>query len=583
MTHHPPKPVRTSRENASALLVTMLVTSIALVMVASIVAYSNTNARLNVRAHQYHRALAAAEAATEKATGLITRDYLSGGESLVQANLNSYQQSVPQPSESDYWSDWQFTDGRGNAGKTYVNLSGTNAYVVLNSTYAGLKGYATTYTVVSNAKENGLLQDVTGAVLQQVQLVRVPIFQFAMYSSGDMEISCGQPFTITGRVHSNGQLYIEPDSLLTFQSAVTSVGNTLFQRDPLDSRGPPVGSVIYETPTASHVPAMTLPIGLTNTPTAVREIIEPPAAGEDPNSPLGKQRYFNQADVLIVVTNLGTNFSVAGSSGRFNNFSVPIPTNELNTFISTSATFYDARENKQVQPIDINVGALTAWSATNSDVRNALGSRDTASIYVLDARHLSGTALGAVRLRNGAVLPPRGLTIATGSPMYVWGNYNQYSPTNLATANTSTTYPASLAADAITILSPNWTDANSSSAVALRLAAPTTVNAALLAGAVDTANGAYGGGMENFPRFLETWGAANSFWFNGSMVKMFPSLYATNTWGGANVYSPPTREWAYDVNFDNPAKLPPLTPGLFKVLRSLWTTVGPNQTAVPSL
>src|SRR5579883_2024210 len=101
-----------------------------------------------------------------------------------------------------------------------------------------------------------------------------------MYSSGDMEISCGQPFTITGRVHSNGQLYIEPDSLLTFQSAVTSVGNTLFQRDPLDSRGPPVGSVIYETPTASHVPAMTLPIGLTNTPTAVREIIEPPAAGE---------------------------------------------------------------------------------------------------------------------------------------------------------------------------------------------------------------------------------------------------------------------------------------------------------------
>ena len=45
-----------------------------------------------------------------------------------------------------------------------------------------------------------------------------------MYSSGDMEISCGQPLTITGRVHSNGQLYIEPSSTLTFQSDVTAVG-----------------------------------------------------------------------------------------------------------------------------------------------------------------------------------------------------------------------------------------------------------------------------------------------------------------------------------------------------------------------
>lgn len=571
-----------TQRQGSALLLTLVVTGTALAMVAGIVAYSASTVRLDARTYQYQRAVAAAEGATEKVLSRMTRDYLNGGEATVQANLASYQQTVLSSADSPYWAGWQFSDAKGNADQTFVGLANANSYVMLNSTFAGLKGYATTYSLVSNARQPGVLQDVVGAVLQQVQLARIPVFQFAMYSSGDMEISCGQPFTITGRVHSNGQLYIEPDSQLTFQSAVSSVGDILFQRSPQDSRGAPVGSVVYQVPTSSHVPALTLPIGVTNTPSAVREIIEPPPLGEDPASPMGRQRYYNEADMVLVVTNAGTNFALSGSSGNFNRFAVSIPANELKSFVSTSAGFYDARESKTVEPIDIDIGALRAWSATNSNVRNALGSHDISSVYVLDARNLPAGVLGAVRVSNGAQLPPLGLTLATASPLYVWGNYNQYSPTNLGTANTSTSVPASLAADAITILSPNWTDANSTAQVASRLATPTTVNAALLAGAVDTAGGNYGGGMENFPRFLETWGLLNQFTFNGAMVKMFPSLYATNTWGGNNVYSPPARAWSYDLNFDNPSKLPPLTPGLFKVVRSQWITLGPNQTNGPA-
>jgi hypothetical protein len=112
-----------------------------------------------------------------------------------------------------------------------------------------------------------------------------------------------------------------------------------------------------------------------------------------------------------------------------------------------------------------------------------------------------------------------------------------------------------------------------------RNAQPTTINAAILAGAVETVQDNYGGGMENFPRFLETWGVAKTFTYNGSMVKMFPSRYATNMWGKPNVYDPPKRDWAYDINFDDGTKLPPLTPSLHKVIRSLWATVAPNRTA----
>jgi hypothetical protein len=88
--------------------------------------------------------------------------------------------------------------------------------------------------------------------------------------------------------------------------------------------------------------------------------------------------------------------------------------------------------------------------------------------------------------------------------------------------------------------------------------------------------------MENFPRFLESWGAANTLTYNGSMVKMFPSLYATNAWGKPNVYDPPVRAWSYDTNFDDPTKLPPLTPSLVKTIRSRWATVPPNQTTAPA-
>jgi hypothetical protein len=147
----------------------------------------------------------------------------------------------------------------------------------------------------------------------------------------------------------------------------------------------------------------------------------------------------------------------------------------------------------------------------------------------------------------------------------------------LGTTNTTTTKPASLVADAVTILSPNWVDTNSTASVSSRKAKPTTVNAAILTGVVETTLGKYSGGMENFPRFLEDWGSANAFTYNGSMVKMFPSQYGTNAWGKSDVYNPPKRDWAYDLNFNDAEKLPPLTPSLMYVFRGQWATVAADK------
>ncbi len=563
-------------QTGSALMLVMIMSAIALAILAGVMTWAATSNRLTHRSIQYNRSVAAAEAATEKVESQITRDFLAGGEQLVTQNLDVYRKNtVPTSSDSSYWSTWVFDDGNGNLNQTYVQLTSQTNSVALDPPYTGLKGFGSTYTVVSHASDTASIQDVNAGVLQQLQLVHIPVFQFGMFSSGDMEISCGQAFDVTGHVHSNGILYIEPDSSLTFESGVTAVVTNVFQRDIVDgdTRGTPAGTVVYVHPEekVSPVQALTLPIGTTNTPEAIREIIEPPPLGGDTNQATAKLRYYNQCDLRLFVSDAG----FSANSGSFN---IPASsTNDLALFVTITNHFTDNREDKIVMPIDIDIGGLAAWSATNSSLRGVLLGSNLSSIYIVDNRTpltLPSSNLGAVRVKNGLTLPANGLTVATGRPLYVWGDYNTDAATK-GTANTSTTHPASLAADAITILSDDWQDTYGTS---VHVAAATTVNAALLTGVVPTSPGHYSGGMENFPRFLETW-TGIPFTYNGSMVKMFPSLYATNFWGGS-YYAPPVRNWAYDANFDDPTKLPPKTPSFLQVKRHQWATVPAGTNAV---
>jgi Tfp pilus assembly protein PilX len=563
-------------QTGSALLLVMIMSAIALAILAGVMTWAATSNKLTHRSIQYTRSVAAAEAATEKVESQMTRDFLNGGELTVSNNLNSYRQTVPTTSDSSYWNTWVFDDGNGNANQTYVQLTSTTNTIALDAPYTGLKGYGSTYTTASHASDTASPQDVNAGVVQQLQLVRIPVFQFAMFSSGNMEISCGHPFDITGHVHCNGILYIEPDSSLTFESGVTAVLNVLDQRDSADgdTRGAPAGipNQLFFVDTNSPtfpVNALTLPIGTTNTPEAIREIIEPPPAAGDTNAALAALRYYNICDLRLTVSDNG----VVATAGTLVHLMRPITTNELALFVSTTSSFIDDREGKTVLPIDINIGNLTTWIGTNTSLPNL------SSLYVVDNRTIPAGSLGAVRVYNGTNLPPNGLTVATGLPLYVWGDYND-DPSRLGTSDTSLTHPASLVADAITFLSDAWKDGTTGPGITPPNAVNTTINAALLTGVVETApppspslNG-YSGGMENFPRFLETWGSANATnTYNGSMVKMFPSLYATGVWGQKFVYEPPFRNWAYDSNFDDPTKLPPKTPSFLQVKRHQWATV----------
>ena len=185
------------------------------------------------------------------------------------------------------------------------------------------------------------------------------------------------------------------------------------------------------------------------------------------------------------------------------------------------------------------------------------------SIFIYNSVPLTGTTLPAVRIINGGMLPSQagfhGFTLATPMPLYIYGDYNASNSFGSSLGQNSTTYtwPAALMADSITILSGNWNDAVTTKKPA---AINTTVNAAIIAGIVPSTNGIYSGGVENFLRALESW-TSSTLWYNGSIVAMYPSAYATNHWQLAgNYYNAPVRRWAYDTNFNSYMGLPPLTP-----------------------
>jgi hypothetical protein len=556
-----------------SLLVVLLFATISLLVLGSALQWSMTNSHLNDRSNQHFNTAAAAEAATEKVIASLSRDYQSQGESLVWANIANYRFLTPGTNESQSWTNFAFSDATGNNGRTYVERLAAASYVPLQSQYEGIYGLASTYRIVSNARMNGLTYDMNAAVKQDVQLASIPLFQFAIFYSMDLEINPGPNMTITGRVHGNNNINLQPQSTLTFQSHITAAGAIIHNKHTNDPLVRTPGTIVYQAKHDANTSALSLPIGTNNSPAAVQAVVEIPPSSEDPNSPMGKQRFYNKADLIVLVSNS----SVTVKSGLFNNSASTVTPGEYSPWLNPSANFYNQREAKTVKTTEIDVAQLKAWSASNTNLWPALGGRDIRSVYVADMRTQTASTESGVRLKNGQTLPPLGLTVASPNPLYVQGHYN--APAfHLGTTNTSSTKPAALIGDSINLLSTAWNDANANAGLGSRVAADTTVNAALMGGIVPSNGTSYSGGVENFPRFLEDW-SNRTLAYNGSMVVMYYSKYATNAWGGSGVYSPPIRQWTFDLNFMDATKLPPCTPEVRALIRGQWAQIKPGTTS----
>ncbi len=189
----------------------------------------------------------------------------------------------------------------------------------------------------------------------------------------------------------------------------------------------------------------------------------------------------------------------------------------------------------------------------------------------------------AIRPLNGSLghLPLKadgtgGTTIASENPVYVQGNYNANAAGFGTAAGGVNEAAAAVIADAVTLLSVNYSDLRSlvnPTALGNRPAATSWFRLAIAGGkninftapqvlGLWTGSDDFGtdGGVHNFLRYVESWGGQTSN-YEGSLVSFYYSRQAVGVFKCCTVvYGAPTRNYKFDQNFLDPAKLPPGTP-----------------------
>lgn len=464
----------------------------------------------------------------------------------------------------------------------------------------------------------------------------IPLFQFGVFYENDLEILNGPAMTFAGWVHTNGNLYLSSNST-TYQSQITTPDSVFWNRKDsnnrlagifinnaagtavnltFDSRS--LSEAAFRTQSVSKfssrlmthafgVKPLKLPLPtnmapvtlvLPKDPADVQMVQDVKMAWKSDFYVTVKTGVFQIADTNTMKAAFCDSLVIERSAG----LDVPSMGACRRIFKPRVNAFYEGREDLRPDLIDVHMDSLRIWSDS------APTTRSPRILYVaFSAPSISNASNDyvSVRLRGGAQLPKSrsaadtgGISVVTERPLYVLGDYN-----------TTVWRPAALMADAISFLSnpPNPAMLNASPAasavrcgtagvtgwcdvmqqvMAQRTAKPTTVNAAILAGNSVTpcdyaragcASPAYGGGLENFPRFLENWGGV-TFTYTGSLVSLYTNRYSTGLWGNTtNVgyaaggyYTPPTRNWAFDVNFRFPDRLPPGTPSVGTVLQTAF-------------
>lgn len=113
------------------------------------------------------------------------------------------------------------------------------------------------------------------------------------------------------------------------------------------------------------------------------------------------------------------------------------------------------------------------------------------------------------------------------------------------------------------LLSNNWNDALSRwdklTHETTRTATETHHHIAMLSGWSESTSGMYGGGIENFPRYLENWSGVQHY-LRGSLVMGFHSVYYPWERSAGGAYSPPQRKWFFDPHYQLMTNQPPGSP-----------------------
>ncbi len=463
----------------------------------------------------------------------------------------------------------------------------------------GLRTDFQSVSILANVDYHGTKERVR----RVVEIATTPIFQFAIFYNSDLEILPGPDMTLTGRVHSNRDIYIGCGGTLTVDSNylraagnmyrkrkndgsmatgtvnVRVTGSASFERmdswAQMNSAGIPSTSgfdsnfVGYDgngdgdfIDSGEYSPWVVEAIerwnGTVQTSSHdIHELVPPEVQSikrfEATGSGTGGDFNLNPVTGQYYPVAPGTGpYRKGYYHGRadlaildgvaYNRSGTPLL---LPPGTITTRTMYDGRERRNVTVTEVDMALL-----------NASGRFPTNGLLFAARSDSTVATPNGIRLKNGSTLLAP-LTVVSEDPVYVWGNYN-----------TTAKKPAAVICDAVNLLSNRWD--NSKTAGTLPAANETTYNFAMVTGNYNTTTGNYNGGFENLPRFHERWDGVRCN-IRGSFVNLYLSQIAQGTWVyGSDRYTAPNRNWDFDPDFNDPNRLPPFTPRAVTVSSVAW-------------
>jgi len=565
--------------------------------------------------------------------------------------------------------------------------------------FGGLNAQQYTYTVGSSA---GIAQDIEASVGAEFNVGYIPLFQFIAFYANDLEILPGPIMNLNGRVHTNGDLYLNAENQLNIVdnpgAGITTVQvsargdlyrgrknntacNGTVTVDKLDDRVLPSPDLDPQTMACGGGTRRKIPVSeLATWKGSIISQMQSISVPEPDIIAKGGGEFWRKADLRIVLrlnapdqlepgnilspvlphtvevqdkngvrdaalTTALHNFmrdaafntassSVPGTPPIFytdvpnstcnctnaspvgcNNATAACytPSFKVNGVVSNARVyrstpfdldyrrggFYNWREHKWMLLLNINVRDLIAWNtAKGSPFFDAADTSDGGLVIFASVQGPSSNTINnyGVRIFGSANLPipggigvsanPTGLTMVSDQAIYVLGDYNR----GRVNAGDLPKQPAALIGDSVNVMSNNYwqigcasgcrndSQSNRSLGDATRAGSSTRINSAFLGGVDNTTGGTYNGGLENYPRFHESWSAA-TLTYQGSFVSLGTPVHVNGIWcgtggtttSGCNIYDPPARNWNFDPDFNNAANLPPLTPRFVYVQQVLFT------------
>jgi len=338
-----------------------------------------------------------------------------------------------------------------------ANASGQE--LITSGTFKGMSGFRAPFVIHTTATAPGGAKTQIDA---EAYLFQVPIFQFGVFYDGNLEIAPGPDMTVLGPVHTNGSAYFRSSNGLTFQGPITATGSIYhWHRPRADNK------LRYQlTPQA---PETFTPI-LTDYVDPMKSSTEPPAVDGIRNVKQGSERLTlpignAQPRELILPCN-----SSDAAALKLQKFDCLIPTRSsarfiyrgqaLPRWISGPKVFFDRREDRWVKFWDFDVALALA-----SNPRDSIFYMNDPVVVNTDRGTKRSYMLNAFRLVNGATLA-RNASFVSGNPVYILGDFNKANPAGTCrpadisgTVDDSLKYcNAMIAADAVTLLSPRWTE-----------------------------------------------------------------------------------------------------------------------------